>query len=219
MNIVDRTTNFLVAALKSYGPSGVKKFLWDKEFSGTKWDFIDNTVEDCVYPNLEKYARNGSILDLGCGPGNTANELPAREYRSYIGVDISAAALDKARKRTLESGRENKNLFVQADFIKYSPNQRFDVILFRESIYHVPIAKIKETLDHYAKYLNREGVFIVRLDLSDFNNGGKNKRRPTAMVEVMESEFDLVERHEYTGVSRPNVLVLRPKTRRPHFES
>ena len=46
MNILDRTTNLFVAALKSYGPSSVKKILWDKEFSGTKWNFIDNTAGD-----------------------------------------------------------------------------------------------------------------------------------------------------------------------------
>ena len=99
MYIVDRTLTFARGFIASYGPSGIKKRLWDKEFSGTKWDFIDNTVGDCVYPYLEKYARNGNILDLGCGPGNTANELAASVYQSYIGVDISEAALAKAVKR------------------------------------------------------------------------------------------------------------------------
>ena len=88
----------------SYGPSGIKKRLWDKEFSSTKWNFIDNTMGDCVYPFLEKYANNGNILDLGCGPGNTANELAASAYKTYIGVDISEAALEKATKRTQENG-------------------------------------------------------------------------------------------------------------------
>jgi len=211
MNIVDLTANFVVAALKSYGPSGLKKILWDKEFSGTKWDFIDNTVGDCVYPNLEKYAKNGSILDLGCGPGNTANELAATAYESYIGVDISEAALEKARKRTMANGRESKNAFFRGDFIKYEPNQKFNVILFRESMYHVPMGKIKDTLDHYARFLRNDGVFIVRMGTSDSISGGKDKPRPAAMVRIMENEFDVVEKRIYKGVSRPTVLVLRPR--------
>lgn len=211
MNIVDRTTNFVVAALKSYAPSGIKKILWDKEFSGTKWNFIDNTAGDCVYPNLEKYARNGSILDLGCGPGNTANELATTAYQSYVGVDISEAALEKARKRTVENGRENKNRFLQGDFIKYEPNQKFDVILFRESIYHVPMGEIKQTLDHYVGYLKSDGVLVVRLGLSDSNNSGKEKPRPAAMVRIMQAEFEVVEKNQYPGVARPVVLVLRPR--------
>ena len=96
MLIVDRTLTFVRGFLMSYGPPGIKKRMWDKEFSGEKWNFIDNTLGDCVYPHLEKYAQGGDILDLGCGPGNTANELSADAYGSYIGVDISEAALAKA---------------------------------------------------------------------------------------------------------------------------
>lgn len=213
MSIVDRTTNFVVAALKSYGPSGLKKVLWDLEFSGTKWNFIDNTVGDCVYVNLEKYAKNGSILDLGCGPGNTANELAATAYESYVGVDISKAALKKARKRTLEAGRDKKNIFFWGDFIRFEPNQKFDVILFRESMYHVPMGKIKETLDHYSKYLKNDGVFIVRMGISDAEHGGEEKPRPAAMVRIMETEFDVVEKKQYAGAGRPIVLILRSKHR------
>jgi SAM-dependent methyltransferase len=213
MKLLDRTTNLVVAALKSYGPSGLKKILWDKEFSGTKWNFIDNTVGDCVYPNLEKYAKNGRILDLGCGPGNTANELAATVYDRYVGVDISEAALDKARKRTVKNGRENKNTFFQGDFIKFEPTQKFDVILFRESMYHVPMGEIKDTLDHYAHFLKGDGVFIIRIAISDSESAGKDKPRPSAMIRIMESEFDVVEKNLYDGVSRPAVLVLRPRHR------
>ncbi len=102
MYVVNRALTFVRGFIMSYGPSGIKKQLWDKEFYGPKWDFIDNTVGDCVYSYLEKYARNGNILDLGCGPGNTANELAANVYQSYVGVDISEAALEKAAKRSRE---------------------------------------------------------------------------------------------------------------------
>ena len=93
MYIARRALTFVQGFLASYAPSSIKKRLWDRDFSGGKWDFIDNTVGDCVYPHLEKYAKGGDILDLGCGPGNTANELASDAYRSYIGVDISEAAL------------------------------------------------------------------------------------------------------------------------------
>jgi SAM-dependent methyltransferase len=212
MNIAKRSVDFVVAFLKSYGPTDLKRVLWEKEFTSTKWDFIDNTEGDCVYPNLEKYCTRGSILDLGCGPGNTANELASTAYSKYVGVDISEAALEKGRKRTIAEGRIDKNFFVQGDFIRYEPDQKFDVILFRESIYHVPMREIKPTLDHYASYLNSDGVFIVRLGLSDSNNE-KEKPRPAAMVRIMESEFEVVEKNEYPGIARPVVLVLRPRRR------
>jgi SAM-dependent methyltransferase len=211
MNIAKRSGNKLSSFLKAYGPSNIKKLLWDKEFSSPKWDFIDHTEGDCVYESLEKYAKSGSILDLGCGPGNTANEIAAAAYQTYLGVDISEEALAKARRRTVECGRGDKNSFVQGDFVAYKPSQQFDVILFRESMYHVPTGKIKETLDHYASYLKKDGVFVIRIATSDKEHAGADKPRPTAMVKVMEEAFDVVEKRRYDDVSRPTVLVLRPR--------
>jgi SAM-dependent methyltransferase len=204
----------LASFLKSYGPSKIKKMLWDKEFSQGQWNFIDNTEGDCVYENLEKYARTGSILDLGCGPGNTANELANGAYHSYVGVDISEAALEKARKRTIVNGRAEKNTFVQGDFVNYEPIEKFDVILFRESMYHVPMGKIKHTLDRLSAYLKEGGVFIVRMYTGDAESGGKDKPRPTAMIQIMETEFEVVEKRRYEGERHPHVLVLRPRRRR-----
>jgi 2-polyprenyl-6-hydroxyphenyl methylase/3-demethylubiquinone-9 3-methyltransferase len=181
--------------------------LWDQEFSGTHWDFIDNTAGDCVYQHLEKHLRHGNILDLGCGPGNTANELAETAYRQYVGVDISEAALRKATRRTAQKGRSDKNHFVCGDFINYVPNQQFEVILFRESMYHVPLGKVKGTLDHYAKYLSEGGVFVVRMNTSD--GKGDHKRRLIATIAVMETEFDVVEKCQY-GESGPTVIVFRP---------
>lgn len=213
MKIAARGANFIVAFFKSYGPSTLKRYFWDREFAGTKWEFINHTEGDCVYENLEKYANNGSLLDLGCGPGNTANELSADAYQKYIGVDISEEALAKARRRTAETGRGSKNVFVRHDFINYTPTEEFDVILFRESIYHVPIGKIKETLDHYTKYLKPSGVLMIRIATSDQEHAGRDKPRPMAMVRLMEREFDVVEERHYEHVTRPVILVLRPKPR------
>src|SRR5258708_39996767 len=109
MYIVDRSVRFVLGFLLSYGPTSLKKLVWDKEYSGDKWAFADNTVGDCVYGPLEKYAANGSVLDIGCGSGNTATEMSAAAYQTYVGVDISEEALAKAARRSKEIGRHNKN--------------------------------------------------------------------------------------------------------------
>jgi SAM-dependent methyltransferase len=203
MNIAQRSLQFMQGFLKSYGPSNIKKILWDKEFSGGKWNFIDDTAGDCVYPHLARHLHRGNILDLGCGPGNTANELAASAYHTYVGVDISEAALLKARRRTGETGRTGKNLFVKDDFLNYVPTQRFDLILFRESMYHVPIGKVKTILDRYAKYLKDGAVFVVRL------HGGTTKHRPKAMLNIIESEFEIIEKSQYP--EEATVLVFKPR--------
>jgi SAM-dependent methyltransferase len=209
--IIRRALERTVAFLKAYGPSEIKRFLWDREFSGTKWNFIDNTDGDCVYPHIERHARGGSILDLGCGPGNTANELATTAYCTYVGVDISGEALRKARRRTEKNGRGGKNQFVQADFVMYVPSQEFDVILFRESLYHVPLGKVGSTLDRYSQYLKDGGSFIVKIFVSD-PRSGRSKHRPKAMLSVIENQFHVVEKCEY-GRSGPTVVVFRPQKR------
>jgi SAM-dependent methyltransferase len=209
MQIVHRTLTFVRGFLLSYGPTSVKKLFWDKEFSSTKWDFIDNTLGDCVYPYLEKYAHGGDILDLGCGPGNTANELAEGAYRSYVGVDISEAALAKAVKRTKENGRERKNSFAQSDFLGYIPAQDFDLILFRESLYHVPFGQVKPILDKFSKNLKERGVFVVRLYAGDATPG-KIKWRVKRKLDLIKREFDVLESRQFDTSGYPTVLIFRP---------
>jgi 2-polyprenyl-3-methyl-5-hydroxy-6-metoxy-1,4-benzoquinol methylase len=209
MYIVDRTARFVRGFLLSYGPTNLKKRFWDKEYSEEKWSFAYNTVGDCVYPHLERHTANGSILDIGCGSGNTATEM-ADTYRSYLGVDISEAALAKARRRSQECGRGEKNSFEYGDFLTYVPAGQYDVILFRESMYHVPLGKVKETLDRYSAYLKDGGVFVVRLFASSADRT-EDKYRPTAMLKIMEAEFDVVEKGRYEVPGKPTVMVFRPK--------
>jgi SAM-dependent methyltransferase len=207
MYIVERSLRFMRGAIASYGPSFIKKALWDKEYSSGKWNFNDNTSNDCVYGYLEKYAGSGSILDIGCGSGNTANELSSNAYGTYLGVDISEAALEKARRWSEANGRAQKNSFAQADFLKYEPSQRFHVILFRESLYLVPLGSLKATLDRYAKHLEEGGVLIVRIATVE---KGKQKQRPIAMIRAIEDDFDVLEKGQF-GESGATVVVFRPR--------
>ncbi len=214
MYIVDRSVRLVESFLKAYGPSSIKRFFWDKEYSEEKWAFAYNTVGDCVYAHLERHTADGSILDIGCGSGNTATEMAETSYRSYLGVDISEAALAKARRRSKECGREDKNRFECGDFLTYVPTGQYDVILFRESMYHVPLGKVKETLDRYSVYLKDGGVFVVRLFASSGDRqDGKDKPRPAAMLSIMETEFDVLEKERYDVLGQPTVLVFRPKAR------
>jgi SAM-dependent methyltransferase len=209
MYIMQRTLTFARGFLLSYGPTSVKKAFWNKEFSGGKWNFIDDTADDCVYTHLEKYARGGDILDLGCGPGNTANELVEHAYRTYTGVDISESALAKGAKRTNENGRGAKNSFVCSDFLGYEPKQAFDVILFRESMYHIPYSQILKLLNKYSSHLKSDGVFVIRMYLGD-RQSGTIKFRVKRKLDLIKRNFNIVEERQYDALGTPTVLVFTP---------
>jgi hypothetical protein len=83
------------------------------------------------------------------------------------------------------------------------------VILFRESMYHVPMGKIKPLLDRYSGYLTDRGVFVVRMYLKDQN--GVPARRPTRMVEVIEKAFGILEKG-HDSKRGGAAIVFRPRT-------
>jgi len=188
MYFLRKARNVLLWRLQAYGTPSIKKFLWNVQFEGGRWGCLDQTPGDCIYRYIEKYVANGSILDLGCGSGSTANELAANTYRDYTGVDISDVAIGKAISRTRENSREPKNHFFQSDFSSFLPNKQYDVILFRDSIYYVPTAKIRAMLKRYSRYLNERGVFIVRL----WGGGGSKEK---TILDIIERNFEIVEKH------------------------
>jgi len=188
MYLLRKAQNFLLWRLQAYGTPSIKKFLWNVQFSGGRWNCLHATPGDCVYAYVEKYARDGSILDLGCGSGNTGNELEAKAYRHYTGVDISDVAVAKARRRTEENRRADKNVYIQSDILTYAPTQSHDVILFRDSLYYVPAAKIRAMLERYSRSLNPAGVFMVRL----YGVGGSKQ---TTILDIIERNFKIVEKH------------------------
>lgn len=183
--------------LQLYGSTRAKERLWDKEFSGGRWNRLSETSGDCLYPFLEKYGSGGSILDLGCGWGNTANEIAIETYTSYTGVDISNVSLERARQRVSAQSPARRVQFVRSDFISYEPSDLYDVILFRDSIYYVPLAKIKPMLQRYKRFLTGKGVFIVRI----CNDNGRHNK----LIEMIESGFQLKENFRS---KTPNAVVL-----------
>lgn len=197
--------NKIRGLVQRYGTSSAKRYLWNREFSRSLWDCLDDTVGDHIYYFLEKYANQGSILDLGCGSGSTGNELADISYKVYLGVDISDAAIGKAGVRTKVNGREHKNRYVQSDISSYVPTQQFDVILSRDSIYCMAVGSIERTVDQYSRYLKQGGVFIVRL-------AGWSARYRT-ILGIIETHFSILEKRMF---DQPEaiVVVFRPRAQR-----
>jgi SAM-dependent methyltransferase len=184
MRAVNKIRNILRGLKQGWGTPGMKRALWNREFSSGRWNFIENTSGDVVYQYIEKYCKNGSILDLGCGSGNTGCELDPSKYQDYTGVDISDFAIQMAARRSKEKQRDDKNRYFQADIATYTPTVDHNVILFRESIYYIPRPKIRRVLDKYCRYLAENGVFIVR---------GHAKEEGESILRVLGSGYTVVE--------------------------
>ncbi len=186
MNVTMKARNMFRGLVQAYGPEFAKRYLWNREFSAGRWDFLDTKVDNTTQLKIERYANKGHILDLGCGAGTTGLELGSDKYTSYTGVDISEVAVEKAKIRAQQLGRDATNEYQAADILAYVPNRHFDLILFGDSIYYIPHAQIRSLLRRYSSYLANAGAFLVRIhDVS-----GKHCR----ILEIIENEYDVIEK-------------------------
>lgn len=198
MDVMVKAKNVTRWLIQAYGTETIKKGLWNSEYVSGRWGQPDSTASDCVYPCLVDHAAGGSILELGCGACPTAVELPFDAYSSFVGVDISDVAVEEAIRRSAASGRASKNRFEASDIVSYLPKNRFNVILFRDSIYYLPPGKIKSTLSRYANYLTKDGVFIAR--------GHSEIPKLAAALEIVEGNFTVLERHKQ--INPPAIVVV-----------
>src|SRR5437870_5493416 len=132
--------------------SMVGRVKWNIQYLFGYWKYIDNPPEPDLANAINSNSRSGSILDLGCGTGNTVAVLA--DYTYYEGVDLSAVAISKARKRYANT----KTTFVVANIIDFQPQSQFDVIVLSEVIYYIKLADVGNFLRRYKRSLKDGGV-------------------------------------------------------------
>lgn len=122
----------LVLAPRGYGrPAPAEVF--DHEFTSGRWAHFRAPGEQArqvtVAEMLNRLHPEPAILDLGCGDGHFATLIQPHRYRRYVGADLSPAAVAAARRRPLRDCT-----FVEADFERWLPEERFDLILLNECL-------------------------------------------------------------------------------------
>jgi 2-polyprenyl-3-methyl-5-hydroxy-6-metoxy-1,4-benzoquinol methylase len=130
--------------------------IWDIQYRLRMWNYLDaGTSEDLIHL-LETYTASPRILDLGCGTSVNL-QLPAGGYRHYHGVDISANAIQTARKHA----RANAS-FEVADVLGYQTAERYDAILLRDVLSCLPQQELAEFLRRIGGFLNPDGKIFIR---------------------------------------------------------
>jgi len=69
------------------------------------------------------------VADLGCGSGDRVIQVLSKNpHAGGIGIDISPAAVDMARREAGEAGLAERTSFVEADVLKLQPSPAFEEV-------------------------------------------------------------------------------------------
>ena len=153
------TTKLALAGLRGRGLPEPRA-LWEEQYRVGVWEYLDSASEIAHYMVIVGYVQhfcaNPAILDVGCGHGRLFELLHRYPFKSYLGVDFSAEAIQRAQVAATGGAQ-----FERVDFEKFVPPSRYDVIVFNESIYYAP--RPEEVLSRYMSALTPDGVMIVSM--------------------------------------------------------
>jgi 2-polyprenyl-3-methyl-5-hydroxy-6-metoxy-1,4-benzoquinol methylase len=112
---------------------------------GDPWN-MDSTLEQFRFARtnaiIEKtFPAVGTLLELGCGEGHQSLEL-RRRCDVLHGIDVSATAIERARKRLPDAHFATGDIFAQP---WGRDRGRFDLVVACEVLYYV--SDIRRTLD------------------------------------------------------------------------
>jgi SAM-dependent methyltransferase len=133
---------------------------WNREYSEGIWDFLNDPKEVAHYAVTAAMVRHFSdsdlILDVACGEGVLQQYLRPLGYGSYLGIDKSPAAIDKALAR-----KDDRTSFMVADVEHFTPSHRFSCIIFSECLYYFSEPNV--VIQHYANWLVKAGVMVTSI--------------------------------------------------------
>jgi SAM-dependent methyltransferase len=140
------------------GGKPVPPAVLDAEYRSGNWDHFFGPDElarhELLLELIYAHSPRPSLLDLGCGSGRLAAMVSPARLSAYLGVDISAEGLRRARALQLPHGR-----FELGDFETWRPVEAFDVITFNECLGYA--RHPAETAASVSRHLKPGGVLIV----------------------------------------------------------
>ena len=204
--LVKTVTTLVPAAIlarltPSRGPA-IPEETWDHQHTTGYWDFLAGIEELSRYSAIAGYCQflkpAARVLDVGCGTGLLAERLSRDRMSAYLGIDLSPAAIERARRLDLENVE-----FIVGNAATFEPSQVFDIIIFNEILYYLKRPEVHA--QRYASHLAPGGHLIVSMWYCA--SGLRAWKR-------LDRKFDTLDRVRITHPSsrkRFDVAILKPR--------
>lgn len=115
----------------------------DAAFQGAAYDATDPSYPGWItirrFADLASSSLAGArrAVDMGCGPGEITCALASRHSGcTFVGVDHSATAIERAKSLALGAGVSNVS-FIVADIEAWIPDAPVDVVMLFDAFHHV----------------------------------------------------------------------------------
>jgi SAM-dependent methyltransferase len=148
------------ARIRPYRKPEISQERWEQEYRDGFWSHLEEARELAHYSVITGYYAyyrpGGSLLDVGSGEGVLQRRLEPLSYSRYLGIDKSQEAIARAQIQ-----RDARTEFRCADVETYSPQDRFDVIVFNELLYYLqdPVDVVRRL----AHSLSPGGIIIISM--------------------------------------------------------
>lgn len=133
---------------------------WNYQYNSGGWEGLKSDLEHerfmAAVTLFERYALGGKILEVGCGEAILQQKLKTDSYAFLLGLDLSDVAIERATKLA-----NDKATYQAADMETFETTQRFEAIIFTESLNYAknPTALLKK----YQQFLAPNGVIIISM--------------------------------------------------------
>lgn len=157
--------NFYTSILSSNAHSQFCEQVYGEDLS--QHGLVDNE-ELSLFLKFVNSEQKVKILDVGCGNGRITHKIGKESVASCVGIDISSEGINFANTTFVNC----PNLqFLEADMNALQLTQKFDCIVFIDTLYYV--RNIKDTLLNSLKLLEENGHICVYLSSWVLNESQK----------------------------------------------
>jgi SAM-dependent methyltransferase len=148
------------------------------------------------------------IIDIGCGPGYLARDLPGGV--DYLGFDLDQRYIEFAKRRFGERGRFFCRRFDRAAAETYGPA---DIVMMNGVLHHISdmdataiLAAVHDALRPDGVLFTLDGAYTdAQSSFSRFmleHDRGRNIRTPGQYVNLLKESFVSVEPHIHEKLAR-----------------
>jgi 2-polyprenyl-3-methyl-5-hydroxy-6-metoxy-1,4-benzoquinol methylase len=138
------------------------------------------TMEQTAVANLIGYRlpQYPNVLDVGCGGGMLAGELPPSVH--YLGIDARVSTIQAAQ--SLWGGDDIR--FEARDIREFDPVGNWDAVVFSEVLSYLAVHEAITEVRRYAKALSPEGIVAISM-----TNDGESR----AIWRALRQEFQWID--------------------------